>query len=365
MITIGICDDDRNFIEELRDYLHNTMRYVSDWQVRIYTSGEEVIADISNNTFDCNLLFMDIYMSGMNGVDIARYFYTHHIDTDIIFLTSSKDHVFECYRYHSYSYLLKPISATYVASEIQRYMDEISTAPKSLNISIKNVHYRIPLRSITYLESDCRKIIVHTPQKDYEYYDKLDNLEVALEPYGFVRCHQSFLIPDSKVTSYQAGQISIADCVIPVSSRYRERIEKLFSEPVHPQLQRSNSMICQSLSLNREVTGALVCTGGTYLGSIIRIYADKEIQIGRNGNTCDVVINLPCISRNHCNITYHENTNTYEVVDTSRNGTFLLETGNEISKDTNPVRLVKNKIYFLKPGSTLFLGDNNNIYRLI
>lgn len=366
MITIGICDDDRGFIEELRDYLHDTMKYICDWQARIYTCGEEILADINNHTFDCNLLFMDIYMQGMSGVEIARYFYEHHIDTDIIFLTSSKDHVYECYHYHSFSYLLKPIAASDVANEIQRYMNEVSKAPKSLNISIKNAHYRIPLRSITYLESDCRKVIVHTPQKNYEYYDKLDHLETALAPYGFIRCHQSFLIPDSKITSYQSGQITIGDCVIPVSTRYREQIEQLFAENVHPPLHASNPMISQSLSLNRGITGALVCTKGTYLGSIIRFYADENILIGRDGNTCDIVMNLPRISRKHCTITYHASSNSYEVVDTSRNGTFVMDSDNSpLNHNCEPQRITANEPYFLKPGSTLCFGDCDTIYQLI
>lgn len=366
MITIGICDDDKHFIEEIRTYLHDTMKYISDWQARVYTCGEEILADIYNDSFDCNLLFMDIFMPKKTGLDVARYFYEHHIDTDIIFLTSSKEHVYECYRYHSYSYLLKPISAADVASEMQRYMSEYSKAPKSLNITIKNTHYRVPLRSITYLESDCRKVIVHTPQKKYEYYDKLDRLETALVPYGFVRCHQSFLVPDSKITSYQSGQITIDECTIPVSARYKERMENLFAENIHPPLATNNHIISQSITLNQGITGALVCTKGIYLGSIIRFYADKEVLIGRDGNTCDIVINLPRISRKHCLLTYHANTNSYNITDMSQNGTFTIDS--DISHpncDLEAQRLPSNQSYNLRPGSTICFGDCDTIYRLI
>lgn len=366
MITIGICDDDKRFIEQLHGYLHNSMRHISDWQARTYTSGAEVIADIMNSTFDCNLLFMDIYMPGMNGVEIARYFYEHHIDTDIIFITGSKEHVFESYRYHSYSYLLKPITEADIAGEMQRYINELSKAPKSLNITIKNAHYRIPLRSITYLESDCRKIIVHTPQKDYEYYDKLDNLENALAPYGFIRCHQSFLIPDSGISSYQSGKITINNMEIPVSARYKESIEHLFERNVHPVSSPSGHPVAQSLSLNRGVTGALVCTKGTYLGSIIRFYANEEILVGRDGNVCDVVINLPVISRKHCRITYNERTNTYMIVDMSHNGTYIINSNDMSSTDNcEPERLTSMEPYHLNPGSTLYFGNTDIVYRLI
>lgn len=366
MITIGICDDDMHFVHELHNCLQEIMRHICDWQARIYKDGNEIITDISNGSFDCHLLFMDIYMQGKNGIEIARYFYEHHIDTDIIFITSSKKHVYECYRYHSFSYLLKPISKNVVSGEIQRYMSEITKAPKSLNIAIKNVHYRIPLRSITYLESDCRKIIVHTPYKDYEYYDKLDRLEEVLTPYGFIRCHQSFLVSDAKILSYQTGKLNIGDCEIPISNRYKERMEDLFNNTLHPPLSSFNPLISQSLSLNRGVTGALVCTKGSYLGSIIRFYANKEILIGRDGNICDIVINLPQISRTHCSITYCENTNTYEILDHSHNGTFVIFSHDTYTnKNCEPVRLDRDKSYIINPGSTIHFGDSNTIYRLI
>lgn len=370
MITIGICDDDAHFINELHDHIHDIMQPISDWQPRIYTSGEEIISSIINNVFDCNLLFMDIVMPGRNGIDIARYFYEHHIDTDIIFITSSKEYVYECYRYHSFSYLLKPLSRTDIANELNRYLKEIASAPKCLNISIKNVHYRIPLRSILYLESDCRKVLVHTPQKEYEYYEKLDNLENALTPYGFIRCHQSFLVPISRISSYQTGQITLGDCILPVSNSYRNKIEELFKDYIQPSDTPDNPLITKSLSLNQGITGAIVCTKGLYLGSIIRFYADEEIMIGRDGTICDVVINLPRVSRRHCKIIYHKATNTYEITDFSHNGTFLFQSdcSQSIGTPTDSLQLIqleKNQPCLLKPGATLCFGEKDSIYRLI
>ncbi|MBQ9983789.1 MAG: LytTR family transcriptional regulator DNA-binding domain-containing protein [Lachnospiraceae bacterium] len=356
MLTIGLCDDDLNFIEELHTFLHNYMKNVSDWQPRIYHSGDEILADISHHTFDCNLLFIDIIMPGTNGIEIAKYIYEHHIDTDIIFTTSSKEHIYECYRYHSFSYLLKPLSVTTAENELNRYFSEIAKAPKCLNISIKNVHHRIPLRSILYLESDCRKVIIHTPSRDYEYYQRLDHLEAILKDSGFVRCHKSYLIPESRLTSYQSGKVMIGDIEIPVSNRYKGDMEQLFSDTVSSaSVLPDGCQVTRSLSQNRGITGALVCTKGAYLGSIIRFFADCEITLGRDGTACDVVINLAQISRKHCSILYHSESNTYEITDYSHNGTFL----------TDEERMTKNKPYHLKPGTAISFGNADTVYRLI
>lgn len=356
MLTIGLCDDDVQFIEELHTALSHCLKNVSDWQPRIYHSGDEILADITNHSFDCNLLFIDIVMPGNDGIRIAQYLYEHQLDTDIIFITSSKEHVYECYQYHSFSYLLKPLSHDAIKKEMNRYFAEMLKAPKCLNIAIKNVHYRIPLRSILYLESDCRKVIIHTTHKDYEYYQRLDYLESILKNYGFVRCHQSYLIPESKLTSYQIGKVRIGDIEIPVSNRYRADMEQLFEETIsNPSGSVPDCQITQSLALNRGITGALVCTKGTFLGSIIRFYADCDITIGRDGTICDIVINLPQISRKHCAIIYHSTSNTYELTDYSHNGIYL----------TDGERLTKDKPYVLKPGTAIHFGNDETIYRLI
>ena len=356
MLTIGLCDDDPYFIKELHTNLYNIFRESFDWQSRIYHSGDEVLADIANQTFDCNLLFIDIVMPGTNGIQIAKYIYEHHIDTDIIFITNAKEHVYECYQYRSFSYLLKPLSPAAIERELERYFSEIMNAPKCLNIAIKNVHYRIPLRSILYLESDCRKVIIHTPQKDYEYYQRLDYLESALKNNGFIRCHKSYLIPESRLTSYQTGKVMIDDIEIPVSNKYKSNMEQLFKDTVSsPPVLPADCQVTHSLSLNRGITGALVCTKGTYIGTIIRFFADCEITIGRDGVACDIVINLPPISRKHCTILYHSDTNMYELTDYSHNGTFFSETE----------RLTKEKPYYLKPGTSISFGNEDTIYRLI
>ena len=63
--------------------------------------------------------------------------------------------------------------------------------------------------------------MVHINKKEFEYYEKLDNLEKLLQKDGFVRCHQSYLVACDKITSYKDVTLQVGPYAIPVSRRYK------------------------------------------------------------------------------------------------------------------------------------------------
>ena len=364
MITIGICDDDQIFIDQLYQILYDIMLPISDWNARIYHSGSEVIAAIINEDFDCNLLFTDIFMEDGNGLELAKYISEQKVDTDIIFVSNSKDYVFECYHYHTFAYLLKPLTKSDVGSEIRRYMEEMSLNTKCLNIPIRGANQKIPINTILYIESNKRKITIHTRKADYDYYEKLDVMENILKNEGFIRCHQSYLIPISRLESYNSdNSVSLNGVVstISVSRRYQPDIRALFEKP-STQISTTQTVassggdcyLTSSLQQNQTKTGAFICIEGAYVGAIIRIKPEQRIRIGRDGEVSDMIVNLPFVSRLHCEVIYHAAQQEYEIIDFSRNGTFV----------NGDKRLVQNETYLLKPGTELSFGDKSTIYKL-
>ncbi len=112
--------------------------------------------------------------------------------------------------------------------------------------------------------------------------------------------------------------------------------------------------ITRSLAMNLQDRGAIVVTKGDAIGSIFRIRDNKEITLGRNPMTCDLVIHGKRISRIHCTIEYRSDRGKYRVVDKSSNGCF--------TKDFS--RLKKNEEYELPSGTEIMLGDEENIVKL-
>lgn len=228
---------------------------------------------------------------------------------------------------------------------------------KEITFTNKSIHYKIPLCSIIYIESSKRKCIIHTT-KDFvktdtelSFYEKLDDLSELLCDYGFVRCHQSYLVSLQRASTYHKKFLIVEEHDIPVSERYRSDIIKLFDNP-------SEKLIPSTTQTHAQTIGILVCINGEYKGSITRIYPDIDYELGRDGNACEIVINLPYISRKHAVLTYHAN-QSYTITDHSHNGTYVIEE-NGIAR-----KLTADKIETVPSGSVICFGDRDLQYRIL
>lgn len=214
----------------------------------------------------------------------------------------------------------------------------------------KGNHQRIPLKDILYIESNARKCIIHSStdkDKTECFYGKLSEIAKSLYPYGFVRCHQSYLISITPNARYSDNMIYIEDTSIPVSEKYRKNIISIFRHPPD-----------KIYALTKTTMGALVCIKGEYYGSAIRMYPNEKCTIGRDNKSSNIIINLPYISRSHCDIIYKPD-NTYELIDRSHNGTYVIQENGHAEK------LTPDKIHTLPSGSVICFGDRELQYRLI
>lgn len=222
-----------------------------------------------------------------------------------------------------------------------------------LQFSYKGIHRHLLLRDILFIESSERKCLIHTtdsPEESLCFYGKLSDIAESLYEYGFIRCHQSYLVSVKANLHYRDSRIYIDDLEIPVSERYRKRILNIFHS-------RSND-ISPKTDSTKNTTGALVCIAGEYYGTIIKMYPNAVCSIGRDRETSEIVINLPYISRSHCDIIYRNN-GEYELIDHSHNGTFHLR------EDGTAKKLSADKINILPAGAIICFGDKALQYRLI
>lgn len=105
---------------------------------------------------------------------------------------------------------------------------------------------------------------------------------------------------------------------------------------------------------SNERNGALACLAGEYAGTTIPLRRGEELMIGRDGAFCNIVLTGDKISRKHCAVRYNPDTERYTVTDLSSNGTYV----------KGGVRLIKGQATELTAGTTLILGNEDNLFRL-
>ena len=224
MLEIAICDDEKRYREQLHDILLKVLFANEEPSFTYYRTGEEVIDAIEEKRFGGNMIFLDINMPGVDGLAVAKYIRDNRVDTDIFFATVSKEHVFDGYRYHAYSYLVKPFAAGRIAEEMNRYLKELSETSECLHVNINNRQEKISLDRVFYFEGEGRKIRCHQRNGEQAFYAKMGELEQVLQEHGFIRCHQSYLVNQKYIENVYRTELKVAGVMLPVSRKYGENM---------------------------------------------------------------------------------------------------------------------------------------------
>ncbi len=229
MLTIGICEDNQIEQKQLREMVSHICFSREDIQIKTYTSGGEILRQVEEQQFHVDLLLLDIGIPELDGMSLAHELRKRRLDMDIIFITRSKEHIFEGYKCKAFTYILKPCTMERLSEELNRYMDELETTSECLNVNIQGSIQRVPLSEIRYIESNRRKILLHTKKQVIEFYEKMESMEELLHDKGFIRCHQSYMVQKRYVTAFGRSGIQIQDIQIPVSRRYYDELKQIFS----------------------------------------------------------------------------------------------------------------------------------------
>lgn len=235
MLRIIICDADRNSRMELRQMLERYLFDKVEVNIDCYDSGKGFIEQLTQyGDMNADLIFMDIQMPEMNGIEIAKLLRQNHVEADIVFVTGHSEYVFRGYEIHAYDYLLKPINYHMIENLVERWLIEREKNEKqNLFVNKKARKMRIPLRHVRYFISDKRKIraVLDQSYGEVDFYMKMEELEEKLASHGFIRCHQSYLINIHKVLFWERTHIGlIGDEVIPVSRKYIKTVNQFLSE---------------------------------------------------------------------------------------------------------------------------------------
>lgn len=233
-MKIVICEDNAVQCEEIRKLLGRVFFSEEDVEIRCFSDGDELVkAAYEETEFHTDIIFLDINMPKLDGIQTAKLIRKKYDDIAIVFLTASSDHVFAGYEVHAYDYILKPATEEKLGRVVERFLQEQrEDSKKYIFVKRNGKRTKIMLEWALYFMSDKRKItaVMEDPFEHVEFYMTMRDLETKLNGKGFLRCHQSYLVNMSKLTDGSKTSVNISECVqIPVSKRYRKDVEKTLS----------------------------------------------------------------------------------------------------------------------------------------
>ncbi|MGL5550099.1 MAG: LytR/AlgR family response regulator transcription factor [Culicoidibacterales bacterium] len=234
MIVIGVCDDMPIYLTQLEKMLqHLAKEQAVEVKIFSFESGEALVEMVRNKPNFFDILFLDIYMDGMSGIETATQIRKYDEVIPIVFATSSVEHAVESYRMNAFDYLLKPYhrqNVQAVFEKILSYKQEIKQ--KTLLVKSGQNLYTIDLRRVVYFESSVRTITVHfNDQKQLTFYKKLDELAADVIHLDFIRVHRSYLVNLLYIQNIiENDVITVYQQRIPISKKYATAVKASFMD---------------------------------------------------------------------------------------------------------------------------------------
>ena len=211
----AVCDDDKRICAVLKNEIASL---VPDAKVDIYSNGMVLL----KHDMDMDILFLDIEMPGINGIDVAEKLRKEGKETVIIFISGEEKYVWKAFSVEAFQYLRKPFSKKELNDTLQRAVRKCMVSNTdaderpSMMIHHKGVHEKVFISEIVYVEAMGRKVILHRMNDSIEYYGKISDLEKVLGG-DFFRVHRAFLINLNYVVRYGADGITLKNGHVSIS----------------------------------------------------------------------------------------------------------------------------------------------------
>lgn len=188
-LQIAVCED---IIEEQKQLLSLIESSGISSKTTVFSRGEELLQEFRAGRFD--LIFMDIYMDGISGVEAVAAIRKIDESVPVAFTTSSTDHTLESYRLEVLKYIEKPVKAKAVHNIVELARLKKENTPQ-LMLKINGKDISVPFERILYAEQKAHTLFLFlTCSEVLQANEKLDNIESQFEGQNFFRCHKSYMV---------------------------------------------------------------------------------------------------------------------------------------------------------------------------
>lgn len=221
---IAICDDE----EEQRAYL---LEVVNSWakknrhlvEVKQYATAESFLFDYEEEK-DFDILLLDIEMSQVTGIELAKTVRRDSLNVQIIFVTGFYEYFSDGFDVSALHYLIKPVDERKLHPVLDKAVNNLKYRQRSILVTTSEADVKVSLADILYVEAENVYIIVHTVQGNYRMRNSLAKFMEQLDE-TFFKVHRSFVVGLKYVKKITKTEIIMLNGdIVPISRKLYEEV---------------------------------------------------------------------------------------------------------------------------------------------
>ena len=222
MLKIAIIEDDSSDYTLLDKICHDYLESIHESCDIVHYSDAESFLNAYRKQF--NLIFMDIELPGINGMEAAQRL--RQIDTEVvlIFLTNLMQYAIKGYEVNAIDYILKPVEYEAFSLKMPRILRQISrNTNHQLVLTTKNGVARLSVNDLCYVEVITHDLLYHTLQDTIRVRGSLREIEAELQRFDFRRCNNCYLVNLKYVKGVFANEVQVGNDTLIISRPRRKQ----------------------------------------------------------------------------------------------------------------------------------------------
>jgi len=192
-LRIAICEDIADDAAEIRAYLEQHFeRNGFVGEIDTFATGEALLASFSPGAYD--IVFLDIYLDGISGIDAARKIRDTDPDCTLVFITIDSAHMPAGFALRAASYVVKPITSEQMETALLQCRKIFLKNARYIEVKTGGQNIRVPLVKIQYVEMRDKAATIFTKDGLIRTYTPMSQIESQLGGKPFLRCHRTYIV---------------------------------------------------------------------------------------------------------------------------------------------------------------------------
>ena len=229
-MKIAICDDEKFFRDQLYRNIISFKDLPTDTSIDMFSNGNELIEYYDANYHEFDIVFLDMEMPRLSGLETGQKIRERDKDVFIIYVTIHEQYAIPAMKITVFDYILKPVTNSKTNSVLTRVINKYQEQRNLITLEYPAGTHILYVKDVIYVEVHKRRLTFYTENKEYECYGRLNEYETKLAPYGFLKCHKNLLINMKYIKSIEAMHIITTTGVeLDISVRRRKELIKAFN----------------------------------------------------------------------------------------------------------------------------------------